>query len=267
MPTINKTFEELLKRKIETDLANYVVDRSVVLTNDINLYAKNRNTKGSEIIGILQTGNGQAMGGNSGVGITQAVVILFACPLKYRATFLRYLTDYTNSENQSGIQALNDGELPAYSFKANYNTPTTSGIKMDLNGYDYIEVTVGGSVFYGDFSLVTDSVKIDNASLVNILSSQKSVTPQIESHEISGLSNPFLIINSVATNQNYRILYKSTNTLHSTLKGYLDSGSNLVNSVSVSINNNSFQAVMILSEDNSNGFSFINVTLQKTGVY
>lgn len=267
MPTINKTFEELLKAKIELDLANYFVGKTIVLTNDINLYAKRRTFTGAEIIGTLQTGNGQSMGGLSSVGITQAFFMLFACPLNYRETFMRYLTDYANLENKDNIQTLNDGASVVYNVKTNYNTPTTSGLKLDLNGYDYVEVSIGGSVFYGDFTLVSDTVTIASASLVNILSSQKSVTPQVESHDVAGLTSPFLIVNSVASNHNFRVLYNPSNTLHTTLKGYINNGESLVSSVSVSVNSSSYTAIMILSEEVANGFSFLNITLQRTGTY
>lgn len=261
-----KTFEELLREKIVNDITNYVSE-DFILTNDINLYSKRPSFKGTEIVGVIRTGGGETVGGDVSLGITQNFYILLVAPLNKREDLLRTLTDYCLSENKAQIQTLQADLVDTYTYKTNYTTPTTSGLKIDLNGYDYIEITIGGQVFFGDFNLAKDTVKIGGEVLNNVVFSQKSATPQIEAYDIAGMLSQLLLVNSVSSNHTFRVLYNEDDELHLVFKNLLDNSDGLINSVQVEVNDKSYNAIMLLNEELTNGFSFITITLQKTGVY
>lgn len=262
-----KTFEQLLKDKIATDLSQFIIDREIKMTNDINLYTKKKTFKGDEVVGIIQTGNGVYAGGNASYGITLPILIYFAVPLNYREEFLRYITDYATSENGQLVQELIDDTVKVYYFKTNYNTPTSDGIKRDVGGYEYIEVIIQGSIFYGDYEMTDDAVSIGANTLNNILSSSKSSTPIIEAFDIEGMASQFLVQNGATGTHTYRVLYKKGDTLHDILKGYVDDAGTLPNSVTVTINTQTYACKMTVSEELISGFRYLNITLQRTGTY
>lgn len=259
---INQTFDDLLKSKITTDLASYILDRTVVLTNDINLYAQRKDLVGNEVYGVVVTSTGDRIGGDIGSAITKSVLIEFAVPIDYREDFLEYISDYVIDENQADTQS-----LTSYYFKANYQTPTCDGMVFNINGKNYVKVSIGGYIYYGDFALVEDVVTIAGTTLSNIIGGSKSATPNNEVLDIAGLSSQVIITHSISDIKTYRVLYVGTNTLHATLRGYLNNPSTLPTSVSVSVNSQSYTAKMTLSEELVNGFVTITITLQRTGAY
>jgi len=261
---INQTFDDLLRSKITTDLASYILDRTVVLTNDINLYAQRKDLVGNEVYGVVVTSTGDRMGGDVGGAITKAVLIDFAVPIDYREDFLEYITDYVNDENEATSQTLGTS---VYYFKANYQTPTCDGLVYNVNGKNYVKVSIGGYIYYGDFALVVDSVTIAGSALSNIIGGSKTATPNNEVLDIAGLSTQVIITHSISDIKTYRVLYVGTNTLHATLRGYLNNPNTLPASVSVSVNSQSYTAKMTLAEELVNGFVTITVTLQRTGAY
>lgn len=260
---INRTFEDLLKDKITTDLANYILDRNVILTNDINLYAQRKDLVGNEIYGVMITANGDRLGGDLGFAVTKAVAIEFVVPLNFREDFLERITDYTNEESESTTQTLGN----VYYFKANYNTPTCDGQVFNLNGKNYVTVQISGFIYYGEFALVVDSVSIASSLLKNIISSTKAATPNNESIEIAGLNQQLILTQSISDVKTFRIIYVGTDTLHATLRGYINNPLTMPNSVSVTINSNTYNAKMTLNEELVNGFATITITLQRTGSY
>ena len=261
---INKTFEELLRDKMQTDLESCVVDRTVILTNDINLAAMRKTLVGNEVFGAVQTGAGQRMG--VGLGVTQTILINFSVPIDFREDFIEKLADYATTESTSLGQNLPSSGTAVYYFKANYFTPSCNGIVYLLNGKNYVEVVLGGSIYYGD-ELIDDTVTISNSSLVGIVSANGNATQNNEVIEIEGLKSQLIITNSVSDIKSYRILYDADNALHTTLKGYLDNASTLPDSVSVSVNSQSMTCKMSLAKEILNGFMFIDITLNRTATY
>lgn len=261
---VNRTFEDLLKDKIIADLLLIVVDRTVILTNDINLAAMRKTLVGNEVFGAIATGGGQRMG--VGEGVTQPILINFAIPIDFREDFLEKIVDYAKDESNSLGQNLPGTGTAIYYFKANYLVPSCNGIVYLLNGKNYVEVILSGTVYYGD-ELIDDTVTIANSSLVGIISTSGSATQNDEVIEIEGLKSQLIITNSISDIKSYRILYDADNTLHTTLKGYLDNASTLPDTVAVSVNSQSMTCKMSLTKELINGFLFIDITLKRTATY
>lgn len=161
------TFEQLYKQKLKGDLLTAISSTyDVIVSNDIGLYVNGKVAfKGNEILGVVTSGSGIRMQ-QEVVVINQSLMVTLYVPLNYTQQFNAILTDYLMDQSSidlfhvfyvdsNGVyySAPGTGRSLAYTARFTYQTPIVDGTKININGYDYQQITITADAMYMEIPL------------------------------------------------------------------------------------------------------------------
>lgn len=258
--TINKTFEQCYKDKVQTDLSDYFTDRTVISVNDIS---EIESCDGNTIYSITIHGTGTRLATASNEFIEQQVITQILVPGGDLQDAFKYICNYAKLESVlDNIQNLS----ALYNFYQNIDTPSVESMPIKLGIYDYYRIILVAKVLYSNatISIQNEVITIGGTELTGLLSYTTNGTPQYEQHTISGYNDPVVVVKSIQNTATVKILYSSTNALHVALNAFANEGSNDSAIKTVTIGSSSYSAIVSVTKTKSaTGWHLIDVTFTK----
>jgi hypothetical protein len=194
--------------------------------------------------------------------VQQTFNVFFYVPINFLQTLMQVLLDYGSTESASG----NFQTLTNYTFYVNWQTPTTDGVPFKLGAYNYILVSLTGSLIYstGTISLGTTEIKIDGQTLNNIITYAFNSQPITEAIPIVGITTSALITSGINQTLAITILYDSTDALHRELLEYSKNPVLNESEILVTLPTIQFKGAMTVStQESPNSFSYIKVDITR----
>jgi hypothetical protein len=263
MPDINQTFEQRYKVKLANDIDNFITDRELVFVNDFALID---NVVPTTVYATVVTGAGQRVVSTGADNVTQTFTVFFYVPINYAQTMLQVLLDYGSTESASGnVQTLTD-----YTFYVNWQTPTTDGVPFKLGAYNYILVTLTGSLLYstGAISLGTTTISLDNKPLKNIITYAFNTQALTESVSLVGITTSALITTGLVETLAITVLYDKTDSLHNELLEYARNPVMSESELLVTLPTIQFKGSLTVStQESPNDFSYIKIDITRNDLF
>jgi hypothetical protein len=179
---------------------------------------------------------------------------------------LQVLLDYGSTESASGnVQTLTD-----YTFYVNWQTPTTDGVPFKLGAYNYILVTLTGSLLYstGTISLGTTTIKINNVDLINVITYSFNTQAITESVPIVGITTNALLTTGLTETCAITVLFDRTNALHNQLIEYARNPNFNQSEIFLTLPTISFRGALTIStQESPNDFSYIKLDITRNDLF
>ena len=262
MPS-NQTFEQRYKVKLANDIDNFITDRALVFVNDFALID---NVNPTTVYATVVTGAGQRVVSTGDDNVTQTFTVYFYVPINYTQTMLQTLLDYGSTESALGnVQTLNE-----YTFYTLWQTPTTDGVPFKLGAYNYILITLTGSLLYstGTISLGTTSVQINGVVLTNVITYAFNTQAITETIPVVGITTNALLTTGITETCAITILFDKTNALHSQLLEYARNPNLSQSEIQVTLPTITFRGSLTVStQESPNDFSYIKLDITRNDLY
>lgn len=261
--SVVQTFEQRFKTKLENDLDNFITDRELVFVNDFGLVTDG---DGKKVYATVVTGAGQRVVSTGDDNVQQTFNIFFYVPINYLQSLNQILLDYGASESALGnVQTLTD-----YTFYINWQTPTTDGVPFKLGAYNYILVTLTGTLLYstGTISLGDTTIKIGNTNLNNVITYAFNTQAITESIPIVGITTNALITTGLVETLSITVLFDKTNALHLQLLEYARNPTLNQAEILVTLPTITFKgAITVSTQESPNSFSYLKLDITRNDLY
>jgi hypothetical protein len=261
--SVVQTFEQRFKTKLQNDLDNFITDRALEFVNDFGLVTDG---DGKKVYATVVTGAGTRIVSTSDDNIQQTFNVFFYVPINYLQTLMQVLLDYGTSESALGnVQTLND-----YTFYVNWQTPTTDGVPFKLGAYNYILVTLTGTLLYstGTISLGDTSIKLNNTDLVNVITYAFNSQALTESVPIAGINTNALFVTGLLETLTITVLFDKTNALHNQLLEYARNPNINQAEILITLPTITFKgALTITTQESPNSFSYLKLDVVRNDLF
>jgi hypothetical protein len=261
--SINPTFEQRFKTKLTNDLDNYITDRELEFVNDFGLVTDG---DGKKVFATIVTGAGQRIVSTGDDNVQQTFTVLFYVPINYLQTTMQVLVDYGTNESALGnVQTLNN-----FTFYVNWQTPTTDGVPFKLGAYNYILISLTGTLLYstGAISLGDTTIKINNVDLTNVITYAFNTQAITEQVPIAGINTNALIISGLVETLAVTILFDKTDTLHQQLLEYARNPVLTQSEITITLPTTTFKgALTVTTQESPNAFSYLKLDITRNDLY
>lgn len=220
---IKKTFEEVLKAKLQKDINALLADGyKIRVTGDVSEYLANKKIIANKtILCVIRSGNATRISSDSILSYTQPASLMLYVPINYKDDFSRVMKNYTDEQSkQSYVQKLDE-----YYASFNYSTVAFDGVKFQNGDVTFLTGILMGTILYTDheFTLGDDiSFAFEDLSgetkINNVFSVQTSRSANVENFTPVGKKYQTLNIVTETLDYQLQILYNSNDKIHQTLR-------------------------------------------------
>lgn len=261
--SVIQTFEQRFKTKLQNDLDNYITDRELQFVNDFGLV---NGVDGSKLYATVVNGAGTRVVSTGDDNIQQTFNVFFYVPINYLQTLMQVLVDYGASESALGnVQTLND-----YTFYINWQTPTTDGVPFKLGAFNYILVTLTGTLLYstGTISLGDTSVKINNVDLTNVITYAFNTQAVTEQVPVIGITTNALLTIGLVETLSITVLFDKTNSLHLQLMEFARNPNLNQSEILVTLPTITFKGALTVStQESPSSYSYLKLDIVRNDLY
>ena len=257
------TFEQLFKVKLSNDLDNFITDRELIFVNDFGLI---NDCNGTQIYATVVSGAGNRVVSTSADNVEQTFNIFFYVPINFAQSLLQTLYDYGSTESSIG----NVQSLPPYSFYTLWQTPTTDGVPFKLGAYNYLLVSLTGSLLYSTstITLGNTTIKIDNVNLKNVITYAFNTQTITESVPIAGITTNAMITTGLNETVAITVLLDTTDPLHQRLLNFARNPVLSESEVFITLPTITFKGVITVStQESPNAFSYLKIDAMRNDLY
>jgi hypothetical protein len=261
--SVVQTFEQRFKTKLQNDLDNFITDRDLEFVNDFGLV---NGVDGNKVFSTIITGAGTRVVSTGDDNIQQTFNVFFYVPINYLQTLMQILVDYGASESALGnVQTLTD-----YTFYVNWQTPTTDGVPFKLGAFNYILVSLSGTLLYstGTISLGDTTIKLNNVNLNNVITYAFQTQAITESVPIVGITTNALLTTGIVETVSITVLFDKTDALHIQLMEFARNPNINQSEVQITLPTITFKGALTIStQESPNSFSYLKLDIVRNDLY